>query len=216
MYYRLNDYVSGTKYNDEEFINNNFENITAVTNTTLLLQCPKKSNKIKWKLLNHANSTNGKILQTNSDTFELRPISSQDNGVYGCFANESDIIKIYNITVFEPPHFTKNMEKHIFKPAGSMTSVLFSYKTERFPSKPYIKDGYPQNLTIVENRTAIFECPQIIADLEPYIQWVRIHNYSEVGDDYTKLKVTYLQKSNDDNVNPEVYQITNVTHEDEG
>lgn len=52
----------------------------------------------------------------------------------------------------------------------------FYNKTERYPSKPYIKDGYPQNLTVLVNSNASFECPQMIVDLEPYIFWIRSAN----------------------------------------
>uniref|UniRef100_A0A1Y1KCQ0 Ig-like domain-containing protein n=1 Tax=Photinus pyralis TaxID=7054 RepID=A0A1Y1KCQ0_PHOPY len=44
---------------------------------------------------------------------------------------------------------------------------------ERYPSKPYIKDGYPQNATVLVQNNATLECPQLIADLEPYLQWIR-------------------------------------------
>lgn len=47
---------------------------------------------------------------------------------------------------------------------------------ERFPSKPYIKDGFPKNITALVNSTAKLECPQIIADLEPFLQWIRTNS----------------------------------------
>jgi hypothetical protein len=86
---------------------------------------------------------------------------------------------------------------------------------ERFPSKPYIKDGYPQNITVLVNTTATFECPQVIADLEPFLQWVRIFNVTEVYENSTDINGTLLQKSGDTE-NPEVYEIRNVTYQDEG
>lgn len=64
---------------------------------------------------------------------------------------------------------------------------------ERYPSKPYTKDGFPQNLTVVMNRTAKFECPQIIADLEPYIEWIFLGNYSDVTNDGVHVNGTLLQ-----------------------
>lgn len=54
----------------------------------------------------------------------------------------------------------------------------FYNETERFPSRPYIKDGYPQNITVLVNKTAVFNCPIIIADLEPYVTWIRPINFT--------------------------------------
>ncbi|KAJ8918715.1 hypothetical protein NQ315_015035 [Exocentrus adspersus] len=108
---------------DDDYILNNFENVTAVTNTTLLLQCPKKTDNTQWRLLNDANSVKGKLLKADSDMFEFRPVTPQDEGIYACFANETSIIKRYNLTVFEPPHFTKKMQKLIVKPAGNMVRL---------------------------------------------------------------------------------------------
>lgn len=48
----------------------------------------------------------------------------------------------------------------------------FIYCIERFPSKPYIKEGYPKNVTALVNSTVILECPQIVEDLLPFIQWI--------------------------------------------
>ncbi|KAF5275343.1 hypothetical protein FQR65_LT04171 [Abscondita terminalis] len=43
---------------------------------------------------------------------------------------------------------------------------------ERYPSKPYIKDGYPKNITTLVNTNATFTCPQVLLDLEPFLQWI--------------------------------------------
>lgn len=55
---------------------------------------------------------------------------------------------------------------------------------ERYPSKPYIKEGYPGNITVLVNDTVTLSCPPV-SDLEPYLYWVRPYNYSaknpEVG-----------------------------------
>lgn len=53
------------QYEEENLINNNFENINAIINSTLFLQCPKKSSEMKWKLLKDTSSMDGQILQTN-------------------------------------------------------------------------------------------------------------------------------------------------------
>lgn len=48
--------------------------------------------------------------------------------------------------------------------------------TERFPSRPYITEGYPHNKTVLLNATVQFEC-KTVSDLEPYIQWFKT-NYT--------------------------------------
>ncbi|RZB41638.1 fibroblast growth factor receptor -like 1-like, partial [Asbolus verrucosus] len=134
--------------------------------------------------------------------------------------------------------------------------INFTYEVE-------VIDGYPQNLTVLVNTTASFECPQMIADLEPFLQWVRLVNASEVNENSTYINGTVLQpvlthqfenstvavgtsinltcnfltdlnpyiqwmreypntsaivvqKSGGDTENPEVYEIQNVTYQDEG
>lgn len=54
---------------------------------------------------------------------------------------------------------------------------------ERYPSKPYIKDGYPKNITVLINTTAEIECPIIIADLEPFIQFLYLGNQTDMSED---------------------------------
>lgn len=58
-------------------------------------------------------------------------------------------------------------------------SILF---LERYPSKPYIKEGFPGNITVLINHTAILSCPPI-SDLEPHTQWYKIEpdDFYEVG-----------------------------------
>lgn len=71
---------------------------------------------------------------------------------------------------------------------------IFKFKTERFPSKPYIKDGYPQNKTVLVNSTTELECPQMIADLEPFLQWIKPTNFSiDFSNNDTAPKGTILQ-----------------------
>lgn len=52
---------------------------------------------------------------------------------------------------------------------------------ERFPHKPYIKDGFPFNKTVLPGERVVFECPTM-SDLEPFIQWLRV-NYSGTAND---------------------------------
>ncbi|XP_068917426.1 fibroblast growth factor receptor homolog 1-like isoform X9 [Tenebrio molitor] len=123
-------------------------------------------------------------------------------------------------------HWALILEDVVTDDTGNYTCVVcnelgcinYTYNVEvveRFPSKPYIKDGYPQNITVVVNTTATFECPQMIADLEPFLQWVRIFNVTEVYENSTDINGTLLQKSGDTE-NPKVYEVRNVTYQDEG
>lgn len=43
-------------------------------------------------------------------------------------------------------------------------------KIERFPHKPYIKEGQPHNATVLVYTNVSFECNPM-ADLEPFMQW---------------------------------------------
>ncbi|CAG4987589.1 unnamed protein product [Colias eurytheme] len=55
---------------------------------------------------------------------------------------------------------------------------------ERYPSSPYIKEGYPGNITVLVNDTVQLQCPPV-SDLEPLVYWLRPYNTSlkdaEVG-----------------------------------
>ncbi|KAE8744346.1 Fibroblast growth factor receptor 1-like, partial [Frankliniella occidentalis] len=43
----------------------------------------------------------------------------------------------------------------------------------RYPHKPYIKESFPRNLTVLAGSNASFECP-LYADLSAFYQWFRI------------------------------------------
>lgn len=71
------------------------------------------------------------------------------------------------------------------------TSLQFNLKLneiikflERFPSKPYVKEGYPGNITALVNDKVTLTCPPV-SDLEPDVIWLRPTNYTsnntEVG-----------------------------------
>lgn len=51
-------------------------------------------------------------------------------------------------------------------------------RLDRFPARPYINDGSPQNVTVVENSTAIFTC-NVIADIAAHISWARYKAYND-------------------------------------
>lgn len=55
-------------------------------------------------------------------------------------------------------------------------------KTERFPARPYISEGYPHNQTVVVNGTAKMEC-KFFSDLEPYVQWLKTDTPSFSNDE---------------------------------
>lgn len=53
------------------------------------------------------------------------------------------------------------------------------YKSiDRFPARPYIRENYPKNATVLVNTTVTFECPTI-SDLAAHIEWAKIHIRNE-------------------------------------
>lgn len=64
--------------------------------------------------------------------------------------------------------------------------------SDRFPSPPIISEGYPKNLTVVENSTATLNCP-ILSDLEAHIEWAKFYSSNtskiEIPKDVSKLEV---------------------------
>lgn len=52
---------------------------------------------------------------------------------------------------------------------------------ERFPARPVIREGYPKNVTAIENSTVIFECPTW-ADLEVYVTWAKYKLNNDTDD----------------------------------
>lgn len=51
-------------------------------------------------------------------------------------------------------------------------------RSERFPHKPYIQEGFPKNATVAINDSITFKCPMIV-DLEPFIQWLKVNEYPD-------------------------------------
>ncbi|KAI8437752.1 hypothetical protein MSG28_011986 [Choristoneura fumiferana] len=105
---------------------------------------------------------------------ELEELSMTDNGNYTC--------KVCN-------------------ELGCIQHTTNLHVQERFPAKPYIKDGYPGNKTVFENDTVEFLCPAV-SDLEPYVGWtwslsndtekqmVQSDNKNDKPDDLTLYNVT--------------------------
>nr|CAD7198813.1 unnamed protein product [Timema douglasi] len=100
------------------------------------------------------------------------------------------------------------LEDLITQDSGNYTCIVcnvydcinFTFKVdiiERFPSKPYIRDGYPHNVTALVNSSVKLECPPI-SDLEPYIQWLRL-TYCLTGE-YERVtdihNVSVIQRAN--------------------
>ncbi|XP_038122528.1 fibroblast growth factor receptor homolog 1 isoform X1 [Culex quinquefasciatus] len=81
---------------------------------------------------------------------------------------------------------------------------------DRFPARPYIKEGYLVNTTVLVNSTAQLEC-RTISDLEPHIEWIKFN--VDVENPVIPRNMTKLERDAD---NPEVLTLYNVTHEDEG
>lgn len=66
--------------------------------------------------------------------------------------------------------------------------------TDRFPSKPYIVEGNPKNITAVVNETVIFNCP-VVADIAVHYQWAKYHvdNDTDVTKLHSKPNITKLE-----------------------
>ncbi|XP_053615969.1 fibroblast growth factor receptor homolog 1-like isoform X2 [Plodia interpunctella] len=90
---------------------------------------------------------------------------------------------------------------------------------ERFPAKPYIREGYPGNKTAIVNSTVLLSCPPF-SDLEPEVQWYRLTNFSanngEVGPMDAPIPPGYQTESENPDDKPEQLTIYNVTKDDEG
>ncbi|XP_045779071.1 fibroblast growth factor receptor homolog 1-like isoform X2 [Maniola jurtina] len=90
---------------------------------------------------------------------------------------------------------------------------------ERYPSKPYIKEGHPGNITVLVNETVTLTCPPV-SDLEPYLYWLRPTNYTskdtEVGPSDAPAPVGDVIETENPADKPEQLTIYNVTKEDEG
>ncbi|XP_019875662.1 fibroblast growth factor receptor homolog 1 isoform X3 [Aethina tumida] len=117
---------------------------------------------------------------------------------------------------FKTTHFQATMEDLIVEDSGDYTCqvcnifacINYTHNLDvvaRYPSKPIIKENYPKNLTVLTNDTAEFECPQLITDMEPYVQWYRLI----CTENCTLVELPQQTAA-------ELYEITNVTHEDEG
>ncbi|XP_050519178.1 fibroblast growth factor receptor homolog 1 isoform X1 [Diabrotica virgifera virgifera] len=257
------------------------QNVTVISPNTTVLVCPTNEGQITWKYLNNSDGPETNIESDSPSSFTLIP-KEHGSGIYECLANNSFLIKKFNVTVLEAPYFTRKnqMTKLLVKPAGNMVRLTcraegnpkpnitwyrddkspptrklgdikinhfsltledlvpndkgnytclvcniigcinFTFAVdvvERYPSKPYIKDGYPQNQTVLAYTNITLECPQIIVDLEPYIQWFKLNDTEITEDDLSNLNWIQLeQKSDDGRGNPEAYEILNVTHQDEG
>lgn len=65
--------------------------------------------------------------------------------------------------------------------AADSTIINCFIEIERFPSRPYIMDGYPKNTTVLVNDTAFFSCPPV-SDLSPYLVWyaMKVENDTDI------------------------------------
>ncbi|KAL3289724.1 hypothetical protein HHI36_023122 [Cryptolaemus montrouzieri] len=117
---------------------------------------------------------------------------------------------------------TQDAGRYTCKACNKLGCINFTYVldvVERLPLKPYIEKDYPKNTTALVNTTVNFTCP-IIADLEPYIQWIAIKdnksiNHTSIKVDGTDLRGIVIQKTGD-TPEPDVLILYNVTYEDEG
>ncbi|VEN52700.1 unnamed protein product, partial [Callosobruchus maculatus] len=261
------------------------ENITAVTNSTLVLDCERplgktwkpndrytKNTSDSWNSSSQRNKIwklNETTIRNNSEMLEIRPVTLEDRGVYGCYEN-GKLVKSYNLSVLEPPYFFKKMQKLVVKPAGYMVRLnckaggspspnITWYKddisppkrgfgeiktnhwsltledsvpndkgnytcvvcnvvgcinftfvvdiVERYHNTPILTTGL-ENSTITVGSNVSLEC-KFVSDLHPYIVWTRPQYELDPNP-------MVVQKSDDGNINPEIFEIVNVTHEHEG
>ncbi|XP_049886015.1 fibroblast growth factor receptor homolog 1-like isoform X2 [Pectinophora gossypiella] len=102
---------------------------------------------------------------------------------------------------------------------GCINHTVHLLIQERYPSKPYIKEGYPGNITAVVNSTVQMSCPPL-SDLEPYLYWIRPLNYTlkdaEVGPSDAPIPSGIIIESQNASDKPEQLTLYNVTKEDEG
>ncbi|XP_075223226.1 fibroblast growth factor receptor homolog 1-like isoform X2 [Lycorma delicatula] len=96
-----------------------------------------------------------------------------------------------------------------------LACINFTYKVdiiERLHHSPILTEA-PQNQTVVLGTNASFTC-KILSDLHPHIGWFKgqLNNINDTVYNNQSVKAT-----NDDNLkNPEILELRNVTHEDEG
>ncbi|CAB3373127.1 Hypothetical predicted protein [Cloeon dipterum] len=120
--------------------------------------------------------------------------------------------------------WTMKLQDLITADSGNYTCVLcnqlgcinYTFRldvVERFPHKPYIKEGFPRNTTVVVGEIAALQCPTL-SDLEPYIQWIKT-NISTITDD-SEFPQGVIVQTNTNSTSPQTLEIANVTYDDEG
>ncbi|XP_076261821.1 fibroblast growth factor receptor homolog 1-like isoform X2 [Rhynchophorus ferrugineus] len=124
-------------------------------------------------------------------------------------------------------HWTLTLEDLVTNDNGNYTCkvcnivgcIEYTYRVdviERFPHKPYIQDGYPENKTVAVYTNVTFACPQIIVDLEPFIYWMYFnssYNFSQ-ADLSSNQNENIIQNGNVET--PDVLELHNVTYDHEG
>ncbi|PSN31292.1 hypothetical protein C0J52_27018 [Blattella germanica] len=96
--------------------------------------------------------------------------------------------------------------------------ISFTFKVEiieRYPHKPYVKEGYPHNVTAIVNSTVSFECCTF-SDLEPHIEWVKMTHMPLENVKPQDGNFTIIQQPSIPTNTPEVLVLNNVSYEDEG
>ncbi|KAF4517186.1 hypothetical protein B566_EDAN005618 [Ephemera danica] len=96
---------------------------------------------------------------------------------------------VRQLGTFQYGRWSMVLEDIVTSDSGNYTCVVcneygcinFTYKVEvmeRLPRKPYIKEGFPKNQTVLSGSNVQFDCPTI-SDLEPFIQWIKV-NFSDI------------------------------------
>ncbi|CAG9855416.1 unnamed protein product [Phyllotreta striolata] len=87
---------------------------------------------------------------------------------------------------------------------------------ERYHNTPIITNKLV-NMTVVAGETVSLNC-QLLSDLHPSMLWAKLSSYDNNCslEELKDCNATKLQTSDDGAINPDIYEIINVTHEDEG
>ncbi|VVC24470.1 Hypothetical protein CINCED_3A009612 [Cinara cedri] len=128
------------------------------------------------------------------------------------------VVRYTNWAIVLEDLVTTDSGNYMCKVCNENGCIDFTYKVdiiERFPHKPYIKEGQPHNVTALVHTDVLFECTPL-ADLEPYMQWY-YHN-ANVGNVHNGNleNGTVIQDADLHEGYPETLLVSNVTHLNEG
>ncbi|XP_050519180.1 fibroblast growth factor receptor homolog 1 isoform X2 [Diabrotica virgifera virgifera] len=117
------------------------QNVTVISPNTTVLVCPTNEGQITWKYLNNSDGPETNIESDSPSSFTLIP-KEHGSGIYECLANNSFLIKKFNVTVLEAPYFTRKnqMTKLLVKPAGNMVRLTCRAEGNPKPNITWYRD----------------------------------------------------------------------------